>query len=553
MQFQFHPYSLPLLLSAILSGAISATAWNRRGSPGAIPLAINMLALCIWSLTYAMMWLSAGMSAQIFWLNATYLGVVAAPLSFLVLTAEITQENWITKRTLPLLALVPLTTFILVWTNTFHHLFHASFTFRTVNGLAYLSWSRGPWFWINATYSYALIIMGVVLLMRAIITRAASVFRVQLTTILVGALAPVIASLLTQLWFKQISDLDLAPIAFSVSGIFFAQAIFGQGFLEILPIARSVLVENMSDGLIVLDEKYRILDINQSAENMLKVKARNMIGKDGRRLHPEWEELIEIVHKTGGENHTRMAADLDSARHLDVTIKKLRVNRNQSQGYLIVFRDVTEYWEAENELRLKNEQLAHQLREITLLKNALREQAIHDSLTGVYNRRFLDETLAAEIERAKAGNHPLCIIMVDLDNFKDVNDVFGHKAGDIVLRGLAEQIRRITRNNDFACRYGGDEFVIILPNIPLEAAARRAEQVRLAFEGFRMPFKKFELHTTASLGVALYPLHGTSPDLLLRAADKALYASKAAGRNRVTIFDPKSDMNTNPQTPYRNL
>lgn len=550
MQIQLHPYSVALLLSAILAGGIAVIAWQRRNSTGAVPLAINMLSLAVWAFTYAMMWASRTMSAQIFWLNATYFGVVAAPLSFLVFVERVTYGTWLKRRLLLLLALEPIITFILVWTNDFHHLFHASFSFDTINGLAYLSWKRGPWFWVNVIYSYGLLLTSIVILARSILQTIAA-FRIQLFTILMGAIFPLLASVVTQSWFKQISDLDLTPIAFSISGVFFAYAIFRQRLLDILPIARSILIESMSEGLIVLDKHHRILDINQTAQNLLGVRTKNVIGQNALDLYPEWADLIKNIDRQDDERHAQIQGRLDPAHRYDITIKNLALGTDQNMGYLMLFRDITEYWQAENELKRTNEQLAHRLNEITILENALREQAIRDPLTGVYNRRFLDEALVNEIERAKSGDYPLCVIMIDLDNFKEINDFFGHKAGDIMLAGLADQISRITRDSDLVCRYGGDEFLIILPNIPVEAASRRAEQVRISFENFKVPFKKFKLHTTASLGVAVYPLHGAFPDLLLRAADKALYASKAAGRNRVTVFDPASDMNTNPIKSYQ--
>jgi diguanylate cyclase (GGDEF)-like protein len=191
-----------------------------------------------------------------------------------------------------------------------------------------------------------------------------------------------------------------------------------------------------------------------------------------------------------------------------------------------------------------NKELETKLGEINTLQGELRQQAIRDPLTGVYNRRFLEEALNCEIPRAIEQNYPLCLIMMDLDNFKGVNDIYGHKAGDLVLRELADKIKHAIRDGDLACRYGGDEFIIILPNVAPEIAYQRAEQIRQNIEAMTTKYKMVTLKVTASLGISVFPEHGSSADLLMRAADKALYYSKQEGRNRVTIFNPGANMDT---------
>lgn len=545
MQLQFHPYGLPLILSAISSGTIVYIAWRRRNAPGALSLIGMMLGITIWTLAYTLMWSSTTLDSQIFWLNTTYFGVIVVPLAFLIFVVQVTYGSWLTKRILTLLTLEPLVILIIVWTNGFHHLFHSSFQLENVAGLTTLHWTRGPWFWVNVAYSYGVILAGEIILVRNIL-RSMSVFRVQLITILIGSTIPWIASLFTQFWFSRFSDLDLAPIAFSLAGFFYAFGLFQQGLLDIVPIARNILVEHMSDGLIVLDARHRILDINPAAESLLGLRARESIGKDGVQLYPELKTMILNAQEAGHEHRAEVQGRINPSRHFDLTITQLPKNKGKTTGYLIIFRDITGHWQTERDLRNANEQLGTRLQEITILEDELREQAIRDPLTGVYNRRFLDETLSNELARAKENDNTLCLIMLDLDHFKDINDFYGHKAGDIMLKGLADKIKHITRGGDLACRYGGDEFIIILPNIPLETAHQRAEQVRQSFENFNASFKNQIISTTASLGVAVYPLHGLTADRLLRSADKALYASKAAGRNRVTVFDLNSEMNTMP-------
>ncbi len=164
----------------------------------------------------------------------------------------------------------------------------------------------------------------------------------------------------------------------------------------------------------------------------------------------------------------------------------------------------------------------------------LREETIRDPLTALYNRRFLQDHLPREIIRAEREPAPLAVIMIDLDHFKELNDRAGHQGGDHVLVNLGALLTRHVRGSDIACRYGGEEFALVLPRATADGAFRRAEEIRLAIR------RDAEVRgVTASLGVALYPEHALDAQALLRAADEALYAAKAAGRNQVRMAGPR--------------
>jgi len=162
----------------------------------------------------------------------------------------------------------------------------------------------------------------------------------------------------------------------------------------------------------------------------------------------------------------------------------------------------------------------------------LREQTIRDPLTSLHNRRFLEDYLPRELIRAARELAPLALIMIDLDRFKRINDSAGHQAGDRVLVEVAGLLQRHVRGSDIACRYGGEEFALVLPNTTLESAIRRSEEIRSAITGEPDRLRG----VTASLGVALCPTHAMDAEGLLRAADRALYEAKRAGRNQVRVF-----------------
>jgi diguanylate cyclase (GGDEF)-like protein/PAS domain S-box-containing protein len=174
-------------------------------------------------------------------------------------------------------------------------------------------------------------------------------------------------------------------------------------------------------------------------------------------------------------------------------------------------------------------------RELQALQEALRDQSTHDALTGLHNRRYLQESLTEVLARAETISSTVTVIMIDLDHFKEINDTIGHVAGDEVLRACGALLKRSARAHDVSCRYGGEEFLLVLPGVTVDTSTQRAEQLRSAIEAARIEFGGRQIAVSASVGVATFPRDGRTGDELIAAADAALYAAKAAGRNRVVI------------------
>lgn len=173
------------------------------------------------------------------------------------------------------------------------------------------------------------------------------------------------------------------------------------------------------------------------------------------------------------------------------------------------------------------------------LQATLHEHALRDALTGLFNRRYLEATLEREFKRVTRGLRPLGLIMLDLDHFKRLNDTFGHPAGDAVLKALGALLQSRVRGEDMACRYGGEEFVLVMPEAPLDVTRVRAEQLREAVGHLAISYEGQALGPiTVSVGVAAFPEHGRTGEAVLRTADRALYRAKAAGRDRVVVADP---------------
>jgi diguanylate cyclase (GGDEF)-like protein len=172
------------------------------------------------------------------------------------------------------------------------------------------------------------------------------------------------------------------------------------------------------------------------------------------------------------------------------------------------------------------------------LRDTMKQQAIRDPLTGLFNRRYMEETLNREISRAERYRTPLGIIMVDLDHFRRFNNTFGHDAGDMVLQDLGKFLQNNIRKEDVACRYGGEEFTLIMPGASLDVTQNRAETLRQKVQQLQIYYNNKLLDSvTLSLGVAVFPEHGLTGETVILAADAALYNAKHGGRNQVAVSE----------------
>lgn len=200
---------------------------------------------------------------------------------------------------------------------------------------------------------------------------------------------------------------------------------------------------------------------------------------------------------------------------------------------VMAIMDLTEIQNAQSRLRSANAQLERRVEEVHALQALLQEQAIRDPLSGLFNRRYMDETLDRELARALRERYPVSIVLCDIDYFKALNDNYGHQAGDEVIRSLARFLREQARASDILCRFGGEEFLLVLPGMSPDNAQERVDEWRRKFAERRIIFGAYELSTTASFGISSYPAHGDTAELLIAAADQALYVAKRKGRNRV--------------------
>jgi diguanylate cyclase (GGDEF)-like protein/PAS domain S-box-containing protein len=208
-------------------------------------------------------------------------------------------------------------------------------------------------------------------------------------------------------------------------------------------------------------------------------------------------------------------------------------------GYFGITRDTTERKRAEQALLEANRQLEAQLRHIHELHEQMREQAIRDELTGVHNRRHFIDVAERELERARRHGASLSLVMMDIDHFKNVNDMYGHSTGDVALKAVGSMLSATTRLGDLAFRLGGEEFAVLLVGMGHEGAMERAENWRSTLAEMSTPADGATLRLTASFGVATFPQQADTLVELMKIADARMYRAKSLGRDRVIGWRPE--------------
>ena len=259
------------------------------------------------------------------------------------------------------------------------------------------------------------------------------------------------------------------------------------------------------------------------------------------------EELPKRVAEfNAGDMSTKIRTDNLDEVHKNGKIVKVEVvttiladQNGKAASILGMSRDITRRKLVEESLRNANQELKLYIQTIEKLRDELLHQAITDSLTGLYNRHFMQEVLKREIARAERKKQNLSLIMLDIDHFKEINDTYGHAAGDQILQALAKLLKSCSREYDYVFRYGGDEFLIILSEIDSESINKFGERIRKGFESLVVPYKDYKIQSTVSIGILLQT-NNYADELLISRVDKALYNAKQMGRNRVSKYGEAS-------------
>jgi len=521
-------YRILLFIGVVFAALMFALIWRSRHAAGSPSLLAKISGEILWMFFYALH-LSGFVhpaSEPYFWSKMMFLGVVVVPAAFLVWTAHYTHRDaWVTRRAIVLLSIEPVLFNLIIWTDPWHGWF--SGTFKTTGRL-------GIAFWLHTLYSYALLLTAAGMQLVHFL-KVQPVYRLQAFLVLMTLPVSCVANILT-IAFMQELKLDFSPLGFLAVGAILVYVQSRHRLFDILPVARDKVMDDILDGVVVLDNDHRIIDMNPAARAMLGTTTEESHGRPIQSVLPDFND--STLNASPTDNQTiEWSTRFGSHRCVDITLSVMYNRRKERVGKLVLLRDISRIKQIETALRDANKELLRKIEENEALQAKFKEQAIRDPLTGLYNRRFLEETLSHELAKSERNHQPLSLAMIDLDCFKQINDTYGHDAGDIVLIHLADVLEKRIRQGDIVCRFGGEEFIVVMPGASLLSAADRIDALRNEFSRSTITIGGREIRATFSAGLAAYPYQGLDDKSLIAEADKALYEAKQAGRNRLVTAD----------------
>ncbi len=338
MQFEYSAYILPLLAAAIVSAIVVVYAWMRRSTNGAFALFVLAVFILEWIVSYSLEVMGIGLETKYFWGVVEYIGIAFVPYGWLIFSIAYSgQEQIISRRFLTLTALIPSITVLLAWTTRWHGLVWSEYHIAGQGDFSALGVSHGPWFFVHLAYSYIIILIGAFLLVRVLFQRK-GMYRGQIAAMLVAVLAPWVGNALFLTGNSPIPYLDLTPFAFTVTVAFVAWAVFGFRLVDITPLARDRVVDSMREGMVVLDTRGNIVDINTAAAHMIGVSVASAIGKPAVDIFSPWSHLVERFRNVMDGKDEIAVGQGEAKRDYEVRLSSLQDQQGQLVGRVIMLR-----------------------------------------------------------------------------------------------------------------------------------------------------------------------------------------------------------------------
>ncbi|WP_211748038.1 histidine kinase N-terminal 7TM domain-containing protein [Paenibacillus sp. Marseille-Q4541] len=490
-----------------------------KNSPGGRYYIIMTLLAALFSFAYIFELVSTSIEKMMFWIKIEYIPLTLIPVFTLLMCIDYVGI----KLKCPVyysLFVIPAITMLLQVTNDFHHLYYTSMKLRSDGPFPMPELEYGFWFGVHSAFLYGCMIAGITVLLRGIRTAARARFRIQIVVMVIGLIVPVMGGFIYLTGLSPYG-IDLGPIFTSISFIFHGIALLRFQMFDVIPIARDMVFTNMEDGIVVLNEKQMVVDYNHAMLGIVPTLNRKVIGKKASDVFSQYPELIEVIEAGKEQDQKFLLHGVYSYFHIQFA--PIRNKQRQQVGTILSFSNITER---------------------VLMQKKLKKLADTDSLTGMLNKRALIRQSEACLNKLTYTGGTFSMIMFDVDYFKQVNDKIGHEAGDIVLTHVAEAVRENIQPADIAGRYGGDEFVLCLPNTSLTEAYTVADSIRSHIAEQSMLVNGKEVRVTSSFGVTQVSINEGDEPLplitLMRQADQALYMAKERGRNCVHPYSKAS-------------
>jgi diguanylate cyclase (GGDEF)-like protein len=468
--------------------------------------AIMCLSIAIYVISYGFELRASDVEQVKFFLKAEYFG-----LSFTIIYGMIFLYKFHFNKN-PSLKLniifftIPMLTLFLSSTNEYHHLLYASIVVISHNGFIIANAEKGPWYYVNVIYSHLVLIFGVIVFYYSW-SSSKHKLNTQAFWFFFGSIWPGIVNLIYNAGLTPL-EIDITPFGFGIMAISYSIAVFCFGFLELKEIISSFVFSNIREGIVVVDDKNRLIDFNSAAKKIFDSFEFWHIGMDftsfwsDKKILREWKDNFEVEITKNAEK-----------RYYEFRTTPLKEDI-KVLGYVYIIQDITRQKEAIQELN---------------------NMASYDTLTQIYNRRCLMNEAEKELLKARNCCGCISVFMIDIDFFKKINDKYGHLAGDQVIKEIVKVCKKKIRIIDIIGRYGGEEFIIILPNTEKESAIDIAENIRKSVQDFEIEFKEEKISVTVSIGVACAIINNNEANIgkIIDEADRCLYYAKNHGRNQI--------------------
>ncbi|WP_445490697.1 histidine kinase N-terminal 7TM domain-containing diguanylate cyclase [Niallia sp. 03133] len=470
----------------------------------------------IYSFGHALELTSTTMSGVMFWVVFQYIGMpFSAPATLILVLQYIGLETLVNRKTYVLFYLIPSISFILIATNDYHHLFYKATDLTYEKGTALLNITVGQWYIVHGSYTFGTLFIGALLLIWYWIKTKSKHWK-QILTLIVGIILPVTASFsyLIELTPKGI---DPVPVVMFLTSSMYLWAIISTHWLVVNPIAKDYIFESMRDGVIVLDMSRQVVEYNSLAIELFPSLA---IGQEIQEIEAMDAKILDSLKQL---KHTPIVAEIKCRKSSELNYFQVKVSpvskrTGEIVGSIIVLIDITEH-----------KQLQKQLQQL----------AYTDGLTNIYNRTYFYEKAQELVVHALEYQQSVSFVLFDIDFFKHINDQYGHACRDKAIQHVVSIGKELLGNKGIFGRYGGEEFVMCLPECTLQTAGIFANNLRKEIESRVLDSDGIKLKITASFGISSITSSNIleTLDELIEKADRALYASKNNGRNQVHMAE----------------
>jgi diguanylate cyclase (GGDEF)-like protein len=508
--------SLYLVFAVILTQFFAAYFFSKGRTSYRKAFSAVVLGVSIYLFGYLMIINASNLQEMIFWNQFQYFGLPFIPVLWLIVALLYTKTIYsLSNRMLILLFAVPVITLIIRQTNMWHHFFYTSWGIGQCFGYSSLYLDRGFWYYVNISYTILCLITTIVIYIIGFLRNKVGSTRAHFMVFLIASFLPLLGIVMLLFSYERMC-IDYVAILMPITLLIISYGILKFDFLEIRTLARETIFENNLAGMVVLGPGKIIVDYNKAAEKFFENINITLNNYPIDRILKNEPKLLEIF---GSEENQDYSLVIDGEeRFFEIDTVPIGNLQDVNMRMLKSIRDVTEERKIQRKLKFL---------------------ATTDSLSGLYNRAEFMDLAQMEFALAKMNNEELSLLMIDIDKFKNINDSFGHSAGDEVIREIGRMTKNNFRKTDIAGRIGGEEFAVILKNATLSEAEKVAEMFREAVSKREVIYGEDEISFTVSIGVA--SIHGDNDIIYniedtLKMADDALYKAKAKGRNCVVTY-----------------